>query len=110
MSDAGDKSIPSQRHQGSASTKIAFAFDFQKKYRCTLELFQLARARQRPSWFRPGMLAVFENLHAIDENMLHSDGVLVRFVERRPVRNCRRIKDDHIGEHPFLNETAVIEA
>ncbi len=48
------------------------------------------------------MLAVFKNLHAIDENMLHSDGVLVGFVERRPVRNCRRIKDDDIGKHSRL--------
>jgi len=56
------------------------------------------------------MLAVFKNLHAIDENMLHPNRVLVRCVEGRPVRNCRGIKDDDISKHSVLNETAVVEA
>src|SRR5437868_11595481 len=81
-----------------------------KNNRCILELFHFTRASQCPAWFRPGVVAVFKNLHAIDENVLYSDGVLVRFVERRPVRNCRGIKDDHVGEHPVLNKTAVVEA
>ncbi len=78
--------------------------------RCTLELLQFARAGQRASWFRPGMLAVFENLHAVDENVLHPNRVLVRFLEGCPVRNYRGVKDNHVGEHPVLNETAVVEA
>src|SRR5437660_2391485 len=80
-----------------------------KNNRCILELFHFTRASQCPSWFRPGVLAVFKNLHAIDEDVLHSDGILVRFVEGRPVRNFRRIKDDDIGKHSVLNETAVVE-
>ena len=72
---------------GSASAKIAFAFDFQEKQSPVLELFHFTRASQCSPWFRPGVVAVFKNLHAIDENVLYSDGVLVRFVERRPVRN-----------------------
>ena len=78
--------------------------------RCTLELLQFARAGQRPSWFRPSMLALFQNLHAIDENVLHPNRVLVRFLEGCPVRNYRGVKDNHVGEHPVLNETAVVEA
>src|SRR5947207_1992812 len=75
-----------------------------------LELLQLTRPSQSASWFRPSMLAVFQNLHAIDENVLHPNRVLVRFLEGCPVRNYRRVKDNHIGEHPVLNETAVVEA
>jgi len=73
-------------------------------------LLQLTRASQRTSWFRPGMLAVFQNLHAVDENVLHPNRVLVRFLEGCPVRNYGGVKDNHVGENPILNETAVVEA
>ena len=90
--------------------KGGLAFDSGRKNAAYSELLKFARAGQRASWFRPGMLAVFQNLHAVDENVLHPNRVLVRFLESRPVRNCRGVKDNHVGEHPVLNETAVVEA
>jgi hypothetical protein len=56
------------------------------------------------------VLAVFDYLDAIYKNLLRADGVLVRFFERRAVRDRRWVEDNYIGEHSFLDETAVIEA
>ena len=55
------------------------------------------------------MLTVFENLHAINENVFHSDGILVWFLKGRPVGNCPGVKDNDIGEHSVLNETTMVE-
>src|SRR5438045_9168858 len=78
--------------------------------RCILELLQLTRASQRTSWFRPGMLAVFQNLHAVDDNVLHPNRVLVRRLEGCPVRHHRGARATQVGDPPISNETAVAEA
>jgi len=44
------------------------------------------------------VLAIFDDLHAIDEDVLHSNGVLMRFVKGRTIRNHRRIEHKHVGE------------
>src|ERR1044072_3715269 len=55
------------------------------------------------------MLAVFENLLAIYENVLHADSVLTRIGEGGTIADPCWIKDDDIGKHPFLDEAAMIE-
>ena len=55
------------------------------------------------------MLAVSKNLHAVHENVFYTDGVLVRFLERRPIGDGRGIEENDISEHSFFNETAVIK-
>src|SRR5437667_4484145 len=56
------------------------------------------------------MLAVFENLYAVYEDVLHPNSVLVRFFECRAIRNRCRIKDHHVSKHSLLNESAMIQA
>ena len=65
---------------------------------------------QGAAGFGAGVLAVLENLDAVDENVFHADGILMRLVEGCAVRDCRRIEDDHVSEHSFPNQAAVIEA
>ena len=55
------------------------------------------------------MLAILQHLHAIHENVLHSDRVLVRLRKSRAIGNRRRIEHDDIGKHSFLEKTAMIE-
>ena len=51
-----------------------------------------------PSGLRAGVLAAFQDLHAVDEDVAHAGGELLRLVERGVVRDLRRIEDDEIGE------------
>ena len=44
------------------------------------------------------MLAVFENLRAVDENMFHPDRILVRFIEGRVTGNRCWIERYDISE------------
>jgi hypothetical protein len=60
--------------------------------------------------FGAGVLAILENLDAIDENVFHADGILMWFVEGCAVRDCHWVEDNHISEHSFPNEAAVIKA
>src|SRR6188474_1440209 len=68
------------------------------------------RTRQRAAWFGAGVLAVFEHLHAVDEDVLHAGGVLVRLLEGGVVGDRRGVEDDHVSEHAFLEEAAMVEA
>ncbi len=56
------------------------------------------------------VFALFKNLHAVNENVFHADGILMRLVERRVIGDRPWIEHDHIREHSFFNETAMIEA
>src|SRR6266498_752903 len=66
-------------------------------------LSRFPRAPQSAARFRAGVFAILNDFHAVNENVLHANGVLMRFLE------CREIKHDHIGEHSLFNETAMIE-
>src|SRR5205085_11643400 len=50
------------------------------------------------------MLAIFEDLHTVDEHVFHANRVLVWFLERRPVSDRGRIKHNDIGEHSFFDK------
>src|SRR5437588_5380044 len=70
---------------------------------------RLTSTPERAAGFGAGVLAVFNHLHTIDENMLHARCILVRFFKGRVVLNCRRIKHDHVGEHSFLQHAPMVE-
>src|SRR5947207_3395308 len=72
-------------------------------------LADLTRTPQRAARLGAGVLAVFNDLHAIHEHMFHANGVLMRFLECSAIRNRRGIEDNDVGEHAFFNETAMIE-
>src|SRR4029077_449533 len=74
------------------------------------KLFRFPRAPQRAARFRTCVLAIFEHLHTIYENVLHAYRILMRFLIRGAVGNRRRIEYDHIGKHPLLEKPAMIEA
>ena len=56
------------------------------------------------------MLAVFEDVHAIDKHVLHTDRILMRLLVGGAVGDGRRIEDDHVGEVPFLQRPAAVKA
>src|SRR2546430_15690119 len=76
---------------------------------CPPRLMQLSRPPQCAARFRACMLAIFQHLHAIYENVLHAYRILMRFLIRGAVGNRRRIEYDHIGKHSLLEEPAMIE-
>src|SRR5262245_43943741 len=72
-------------------------------------LFNLPRPPQRASGLRPGVLAVLQNLRAIDEHVFHADGELVRLLEGGAVGDGLRVEDDDVGEIPLPQKPATIE-
>src|SRR5262245_39061946 len=69
----------------------------------------LPRPPQRAPRLGPGVLAVLQHLHAVDEDVTHAHRVLVRVLVRRPVGDGLRVKDDDIGEITFAQQAAVIQ-
>src|SRR5438067_13118069 len=65
---------------------------------------------KRAAGFRAGVLAVFQNLDAVDEDVFHPDGVLMRFLEGGAISDRGRIEHDDVGEHSLFQTSAMIEA
>src|SRR3990172_12213934 len=57
-----------------------------------------------PSGRLTRVLAVAKYLRAVDEDVPHADGVLVRRLERRSVGDGRRIERHDVGEHAGLEQ------
>ena len=55
------------------------------------------------------MLTVLQDLRAIYENMLHPNRVLMRLRISRPIADRRRIENNDISKHAFLEITAMIQ-
>ncbi len=53
------------------------------------------------------MLALAENLDAVDEDVLYARGVLMRVGIRRVVGNGLGVKDYHVRKIPFAKEAAL---
>src|SRR2546423_6703643 len=79
------------------------------EYARTSKSFRFARPPQSATGFGVGMLAVFDHLHAVDENVFHPGRVLVWSIEGRVIGNCFWIEHDDIGEHSFFQHPAMIE-
>src|SRR5438128_9488547 len=56
------------------------------------------------------VLAILDDLYAVNENVFHANGVLMRLVERRVIGDRRLIEHDHVREHSLFKKTAMIEA
>ena len=56
------------------------------------------------------MFAVSENLHAVDEDMHHASGKLMRLVEGRVISDFAWVEDHHVGKMPRLERAALVEA
>ena len=65
---------------------------------------------ERAPGFGSRVLTVLQYLNSVDEDVLHSDRVLVRRLVSRLVRNRLWIKDYHIAKVTFLKKTAMVEA
>src|SRR6266850_6943226 len=72
-------------------------------------LLYLARSPQCPTRFRSGMFAVFDDLRTVHEHMFYTGRVLMRFFKGGVICDRRRIEHHHVGEHSFLEKSAVIE-
>src|SRR6185436_19233908 len=55
------------------------------------------------------MLAVFQDLRAVDEYVAHADRVLMRVLERGSVGDSGWIEDDNVGEHALPDEAALLQ-
>src|SRR5215813_12424495 len=71
--------------------------------------FNLARPPQRFAWFYAGMFSIFKDLSAVDENVPHSDRVLVGILERRAVGDRRRIEYHNVREHSRFEKAAMVQ-
>src|ERR1035438_9264138 len=58
---------------------------------------------------RAGMLAVFQDVHAIDEYIAHARRILMRLLECRVVLNGGGIEDHDIGEVARPERAAAVE-
>jgi len=56
------------------------------------------------------MLTVLQHLRAIYEYVLHSDSILMRLGKSRAIPHRRRIEDNNISKHAFLEITAVTKS
>src|SRR5881396_2787458 len=65
---------------------------------------------KRSSRFRSGVLAIFQYLDAVDEDVLHSHRILMRFFESRVIGNRPWVKNDDIRKHSFLKKPAMVQA
>src|ERR1700741_459116 len=86
-----------------------FTFGINHLHLSTAGLVNFAYSPHGTPWLRARVFAVLEHLRAVDEYVLHANGVLVRLLERRLVSDLRRVEHDDIGKHPFANEAAVLE-
>src|SRR5437773_2272304 len=60
--------------------------------------FDFSRSPERAARFGSRMVTVLQHLNAVDEDVLHSDCILVRSFVGRFVGNCLGIEDHHIGK------------
>ena len=74
-----------------------------------MSLLGLARTPEGAAGFAAGVLAIFENQNAVDENISDADGILVGLLEGRSVGDRLRIENHYVCKHAFLDKSAVIE-
>src|SRR3954452_24115835 len=67
------------------------------------------RSPHHPAGFGARGLAILEHLDAVDEDVLHARGVLVRLVVGGVVLDVGGIEEDGVGEVAGLEEAAVAD-
>ena len=68
-----------------------------------------ARSPQRAARSCVGMFAILQYLGAVDEDVFHTNRILMRVLKSRAVTNRLWVKYNHVGEHPNLEQTPMIE-
>src|SRR3989449_9963858 len=68
----------------------------------------VAGAAHDTAGFRTGMLAVFEHLRPVHEDVDHPGGILVRLLKRGVVLDLGRIENDDVGEVPRLQQASLL--
>ena len=56
-----------------------------------------------------GVFAIFDHLHAVDKNLLHAGGELLRFFVGRMVLHAGGIEHYDVGEVSFLEQAAIFQ-
>jgi hypothetical protein len=54
------------------------------------------------------VFTILEHLHAIDEDVLHANLILVRIFEGGAVGNGLRIEDHHVSKHSCSEKASTI--
>src|ERR1051326_1621536 len=72
-------------------------------------LLDLARSIERFPWFRARVLAVFQDLNAVDENIVDAHGELMRIFIRRAVSDRVGIENYHVRKHSWFEKASMIE-
>src|SRR5688500_2114752 len=60
--------------------------------------------------FGAGVFSVLQNLDSVYKHVLHSHGVLMRFLVGGFISDCLRVEDSQIGEVASLDEAAAVLA
>ena len=55
-----------------------------------------ARATHDLTWRGAGVLAIFQHLHAVNQNVRNASGILMRLLESCEILNCLRIKNHDV--------------
>ena len=55
------------------------------------------------------MLAIFQDLDPVDENMFYTNGILLRLFEGGDIRDRSRVEDHHVGEHTLLQKAPMVQ-
>src|SRR5205807_9897120 len=76
----------------------------------TFSFLSFTGSPQRSARLGPRVLAILEHLDAVDEDVLHADGVLVRPGIRGPVGDGPGVEDDNIREVAIVQQAAMIQA
>ena len=56
------------------------------------------------------MLAITENLYAVDKDVYHPGGILVWVVESGVILNLGRVKDHHVGQVTLPEHATALNA
>jgi hypothetical protein len=56
------------------------------------------------------MLAVLEDLHAVDEDMCDADGILMRMFVCRAIQDGRGVENNDVREHSRFDKTAPVKS
>src|SRR5436190_89063 len=94
---------------GALSPSVAW-LNVRPSYADRAASLQLPRTGERFPRLRAGVFAVFQHLRSVHEHVFHSDGILMRFLECRPIADRRRIEHHDVSVHPFLDEAAMIQS
>ena len=94
---------------GSFSLQSLQALSKETKLKPASPSLNLPRSPERPAGCCSRVLTIFQDLHAVNEDVSHPDCILVRVFKRRPIGNGLRIEYHDIGEHALFDEATTLQ-